>query len=124
MIAMSTILIIEDEASIRKLAAANLKARGYEVFDVATAEEGLALLHRHGVALIVLDIKLPGMSGWQFLDASASYATVPVVVMTASGAEATLDARRHRSVEKILVKPFNVQTLVQTVRQALNQEEG
>jgi DNA-binding response OmpR family regulator len=123
-IGLFTILVVEDEASIRKLAAVNLRARGYDVIDVASAEEGLVELRQHRVALIILDIKLPGMRGWQFLDASASFVTAPVIIMTASAADARSNAYKYKNVVQVLIKPFNTQILIEAVRQALGQNGG
>src|SRR5262249_5073345 len=90
---MLTVLIVDDEANIRKFAAANRTRRGYRVVEACDAEEGLERLRRHSTnsdaaKVLLLDIKLPGMSGWNLLDAMARDPDVPqnipVVIMTAS----------------------------------------
>ena len=123
MMNMSTILIVEDEASIRKLAAVNLTARGYTAIAVESAEEGLEQLRTHQVSLILLDIKLPGMRGWEFLTAMASdlriAPNIPVIVMTASAADAEMQAPGYPNVVKILIKPFGTQVLIQAIADVL-----
>lgn len=117
------ILIVEDEASIRKLAAVNLLARGYTVTAVESAEEGLALLREQSPALLLLDIKLPGMQGWDLLKAMADDPGIspdtPVIVMTAA-ADVGASARDYPNVVKVLIKPFNVDDLLQAVKDALS----
>jgi CheY-like chemotaxis protein len=123
MIKMPTILIVEDEAAIRKLAAVNLSARGYDVIAVEGAEEGLELLHAHHISLILLDIKLPGMRGWELLTVMAADSRIapdiPVIIMTASAADAQELAPSYRNLVKILIKPFSTQALLQAVADAL-----
>jgi CheY-like chemotaxis protein len=120
---MPTILIVEDEASIRKLAAVNLSARGYDVIAVESAEQALAKFPVRPIALILLDIKLPGMRGWEFLAAIAGDArlaqNIPVIIMTASAADAQDKAPGYPNVVKILTKPFSIQALLQAVTDVL-----
>src|SRR6266542_6863724 len=94
---MMTILIVDDEANIRKFAAANLSRRGFRVVEAGDAEEGLERLRQHSsnsaaAKVLMLDIKLPGMSGWNLLEAMAHDPDVPqdipVVIMTASVTDA------------------------------------
>jgi CheY-like chemotaxis protein len=120
---MPTILIIEDEASIRKLVAVNLRARGHTVIAVESAEEGLLEVAKQPVALILLDIKLPGMRGWQFLETMAAdprvASNIPVIIMTASAADADIEAPGFPNVVKILLKPFSIQVLMRAIMDAL-----
>jgi CheY-like chemotaxis protein len=120
---MSPILVVEDEESIRKLATVNLSARGYDVIEVASAEEGLAQLRKHSFSLVLLDIKLPGMRGWDLLAAMADDPDIspgiPIIVMTASAADAQTHAQSYPNIVKMLIKPFNIDDLVQVVADTL-----
>ena len=64
---MPKILVIEDEANVQKLAKTNLTASGYRVLTAGNGEEGLRLAQREHPSLILLDLRLPGMSGWDVL---------------------------------------------------------
>ena len=123
MMKMPTILVVEDEASIRKLAVANLSARGYDVIAVESAEQGLVHLTTRPIALILLDIKLPGMRGWEFLTATAGdpriAPNIPVIVMTASAADSEVRAPGYPNVVKVLIKPFSIQVLLQAIADVL-----
>lgn len=123
MMKMSTILVVEDEASIRKLAAVNLTARGHTAIAVESAEEGLEQLCAHQVSLILLDIKLPGIRGWEFLTVMAGdpriAPNIPVIVMTASAADAEVQAPGYPNVVKVLIKPFSIQVLLQAIADVL-----
>ncbi len=117
------ILIIEDEANIRKFLSVNLAARGYDVIEAEDAHRGLALLRETPPAVLLLDIKLPDMSGWELLKVMAAdpvYPQVPVIVITASLGSVNTDFTRYKNLRKVLVKPISVQELTLEVNQALD----
>lgn len=118
------ILIIEDEANIRKLISVNLAARGYEIIEAQDAEEGLARLRDASPAMLLLDIKLPDMSGWEVLKIMTNdptYHPVPVIVITASLGSTNPDYLLYKNeyLCRVLKKPINIQELTQEVKEAL-----
>lgn len=124
---MATILVIEDDPSIRKLAAVNLQARGHRVIEADTAEKGLAQWRDHFPTLVLLDIKLPDMRGWDLLaviSTDSDVSTTPVIVMTASGIDVEANARRFPNVFDVLIKPFHVHDLIRAVVAALGKSGG
>ena len=124
---MATILVIEDDPSIRKLAAVNLKARGHRIIEADTAKTGLAQWRYHLPALVLLDIKLPDMQGWDMLNtirADSKESVAPVIVMTASGIDVEANARRFPNVVKVLIKPFDIHDLIRTVEATLGKSKG
>jgi len=124
---MATILVIEDDLSIRKLAAVNLRARGHRVIEAESAETGLTQWRDHLPALVLLDIKLPGMRGWDMLaaiSADSEVLTAPVIVMTASGIDVEASARRFPNVVKVLIKPFDIHDLIGAVETTLGKSGG
>src|ERR1700733_7697251 len=83
---MPIILIVEDEAKMRRLLELNLGEDGFTTFSAGDAEAGLQLLRENPVDLVLTDLKLPGMNGLEFLQAvKRQNASLPVVVMTAFG---------------------------------------
>jgi CheY-like chemotaxis protein len=91
---MKRVLIIEDDADIREALSMLLEAEGYECAHAANGAEGLALVRRHRPDVILLDLMMPVMDGWQFRAEQkwdASIADIPVVVMSASSGGADLD---------------------------------
>ena len=78
-----------------------------------SAEEGLEQLRTHQVSLISLDIKLPGMRGWELLTVMAGDPRIAqhilVIIMTASAADADVHAPNYPKMVKILIKPFSKQ---------------
>jgi DNA-binding response OmpR family regulator len=119
---MSTLLVIEDELSVQKLLKANLAASGYRVLIAGDGEEALKLIKRERPGLIFLDIRLPGMSGWDvlaWLKSDRQYESIPVVVMTASIHTDGEEMAREMGATDYLVKPFSVDELLDMVKKWL-----
>ena len=121
---MSTVLIVEDEANVMKLVAINLTSRGYTVLEAEDIHQALSHLQYVTPDLIVLDIKLPDSTGWDFLTGLArdpvDRPAIPVVVMTASIMDAEVDQKKFPNVVEVLVKPFSATKLVTAVERALD----
>lgn len=119
---MARVLVIEDRHNIRKFVVVNLSARGYKVEEAADGMEGLDKLRRSRPDILLLDIKMPRMSGLDVLNAMARdphLRDVPVIVMTASLANLN-DGHNYDNVEQILVKPLSVPDLVSMVSEVLS----
>ena len=116
---MPTVLIVEDEPHIRQFVIINLKARGYKTLDAETAEDGLQLLKQYRPQALILDIKLPGMSGWGMLNAIDNDPTLPklpVIIMTASSVLSQPDEYLYPNISEKLNKPVSVTELMQAVQ--------
>jgi DNA-binding response OmpR family regulator len=124
---MSGLLIVEDEANIRRFVAANLSARGYQVTEAGDAEQGLKIMQDQKPSVLILDIRLPGMSGWDLLEemaANPSMASIPVIVMTASVTNVRFGETSYKNVDSWLVKPVSVHELIHAVKKALSRGSG
>jgi len=112
------ILVVEDEAKLRRVIELQLATSGFEVELAANAEEGLRLADR--ADLILTDLRLPGMDGIALLDAiRAQNAQVPVIVMTAFGTvENAVEAMKLGAAD-FLLKPFSLDHLLTVVNKAL-----
>jgi CheY-like chemotaxis protein len=120
---MARVLVVEDEANIRKFVVINLSARGYEVVEAETVREGLDRLRDTPPDVLLLDIKLPDMPGWELLRILAddpALPKIPVVIITASIGSTTPAYKPYENLVKVLVKPVSVQELTDVVREALN----
>lgn len=87
------ILIIEDEAPLRKILVNKLKLEGYDVFGAETGEEGRKILLKEEIDLLLLDLILPGIPGEQVLKEireNKKMAKLPVIVLTAKGNDANI----------------------------------
>ena len=115
-----SILLIEDEAKLRRLIELQLAEDGFNVRAAADAEIGLQLLNKEPFDLIVSDFKLPGMTGLDFLQAAKRVdANIPVVIMTAYGTvESAVEAMKAGASDYVL-KPFALAELVLVIRKEL-----
>ena len=115
-----TILIIDDDISLRRVLEYNLQEEGYDVVTAASGAEGLELFERHRPALVITDLKMPGMSGFQVLAAIKERSPETLVmVITAFGAvETAVEAMRLGAYDYV-TKPFNRDELKLIVKKAL-----
>ncbi len=117
---MTEILIIEDEADIREILTFNLESAGYRVLAAPSAEQGLKLLSSD-TALILLDVMLPGMSGFQLarklrLDGSNH---IPIIFLTARGTENDVLTGFSAGADDYIPKPFSVNEVLARVKAVL-----
>ncbi|HYL94941.1 MAG TPA: sigma-54 dependent transcriptional regulator [Terriglobales bacterium] len=118
---MPSILIVEDEAKMRRLLELNLGEQGFTTHAAADAEAGLKLLGQEKVDLVVTDFRLPGMNGLEFLQAiKRMNASLPVVMMTAYGSvESAVEAMKMGASDYVL-KPFSLEEMTLVVRKELD----
>jgi DNA-binding NtrC family response regulator len=118
---MSAILIVEDEARMRRLLELDLAEAGFQTFAAADGEKGLDLLRRERVDLVLTDLKLPGMSGLEFLQAAKRLnGTLPVVVMTAYGSVETAVEAMKAGAGDYVLKPFSLAEMRLVVQKELD----
>ena len=120
---MTKILIIDNEPSLRKIIQTNLTASGYSASVAENGEEGLKLAKSIQPDLILLDIKMPGMSGWDMLTAlraDPKLKQTPVIIMTAFLRESE-EARARKMGASFMSKPFGVSDLLGQVKKSLGE---
>jgi two-component system, NtrC family, response regulator AtoC len=118
---MATILIVEDEAKMLRLLDLNLKEEGYTILTAGAAEAGLNLLRQEKIDLVMTDLKLPGMSGLEFLQAvKRANAAIPVVLMTAYGTVETAVEAMKAGASDYVLKPFSMEEIKLILRKELD----
>lgn len=114
-----TVLIVEDDADIARIAAAMLKKEGYAVYHSPDATGALAWLQSSTPDLILTDVMMPEIDGLQLvaaLKADEATATIPVMVMSALTDDADAQRARDAGAEYYLKKPFERAQLVAAVK--------
>jgi CheY-like chemotaxis protein len=121
---MSTVLIVDDEESIRDVAAAILEKQGHQTVRAADAEEAMAAIEKGGIDVALVDVVLPGRGGLDLLmQIRSDHPALPVIVM--SGKVRT-DASPFRTLAQqfgaryVLSKPFTSRELADSINTALN----
>ena len=118
---MPTILIVEDEAKMRRLLELNLGEDGFDTRSAADAEAAVEMLQRDPVDLVITDLKLPGMGGLEFLHAvKRMNAALPVIVMTAFGTVETAVEAMKAGASDYVLKPFSLAEMRMVVHKELD----
>ena len=120
------VLIVDDQPDIRLMCRVNLALEGYEIFEAADGEAGLAAVRDHRPDLVLLDVMMPGMDGWSVLDqikADRDTRPIPVVLLTARVQREDEIRGWSSGAAEYLSKPFNPSSLSDVVRHVLNPDE-
>lgn len=110
------VLVIDDEAPIRRFLRVALEAEGHAVIEAATAREGLATAARETPALVVLDLGLPDADGLSVLRDLRGWTQVPVLILSVRADEAIKVAALDAGAQDYVVKPFGVKEFLARVR--------
>jgi two-component system KDP operon response regulator KdpE len=113
------VLVVDDEPPILRALATNLRARGYTVDVAPTGEEALTLAARHRPDAVVLDLGLPGLSGIEVIEGLRGWTAVPVIILSARGAERDKVAALDAGADDYVTKPFGMDELLARLRAAL-----
>lgn len=114
------ILVVDDESRMRKLVRDFLVKAGYDVVEAGDGEEALEIFFRQkDIALIVLDVMMPKMDGWQVCREVRAYSRVPVIMLTARGDEQDELQGFRLGVDEYISKPFSPKILVARIEAIL-----
>lgn len=114
------VLVVDDEAPLRYTLRAILEDDGVQVVEAADGRAGLATVDRGGVDLVITDLKMPGLSGLELLDALSERAGGPRAIMvTAHGSERMAVEAMKRGALDYFAKPFDPDEVIRVVRRAL-----
>ena len=114
------ILVVDDETRMRKLVSDFLKKNGYQVIEAADGSEALDIFfEQQDIALIILDVMMPKMDGWQVCKELRSYSKVPIIMLTAKSEERDELLGFELGVDEYITKPFSPKILVARVEAIL-----
>lgn len=117
---MDRILIVEDEQYIREFISLNLARSGFETLEASSGEEGLDILSKNTVDLVLLDVKLPGMDGFQVCRSiRASRPDIAVIMVTARNQDMDKIMGLELGADDYVSKPFNPYELVARIRSVI-----
>jgi two-component system KDP operon response regulator KdpE len=116
---VTTVLVIEDDTSLRRALRTSLKARGFEVVESPTAEEGLVMVADGLPDVVLLDLGLPDLDGIEALRRIRTFSELPVVVLTARDRQQDKVAALDAGADDYVTKPFDVEELLARVRAVL-----
>ena len=120
-----TILSVEDTPGIRRLIRMTLEYMGFHVLEAADGAEGLAMAREHHPDLVLMDVRMPGVSGLsacETMRADPLLKGIPVVMLSSADHQADIDAGMASGAKAYLVKPFQPVELIYLVTRLI--EEG
>ncbi len=115
------VLVVDDDEHLREFVRVNLEMDGYTVREAASAEEGLAALEEESPDVILLDVMMPGMDGWEMLRRvhdRHGVGAIPVIMFSGKVGEAT-ERAAERGAQAFLGKPFDPQQLIESTKQLI-----
>ena len=117
------ILVVEDEVNIRNVISLYLKKEGFKVFETGNGLEALTLTEKEKPDLIILDIMLPGLSGYEIfkkIKSSENTKNIIIIILSANGHERQKFEGYQTEVDLYETKPFSPRQLIENVKSVLN----
>ncbi|MEA4812350.1 MAG: response regulator transcription factor [Anaerolineaceae bacterium] len=114
-----TILVIDDQANVRTLLKDYLSSQGYRIVQAQDGQQGLFVARHEHPDLILLDIMMPNMDGFQFLTSFRKESQTPVIVLTARDEETDTVLGLELGADDYVVKPFRMRELTSRIRASL-----
>ncbi len=118
------VLLVEDEHSIGSMTRGYLERSGWRVVWVRSGEEALAELGRHQIRIVILDIRLPGIDGFDVARMVRTRSDVPILMLTARDEEPDRVAGLELGADDYLTKPFSPRELVARMKAVLRRTDG
>jgi two-component system KDP operon response regulator KdpE len=122
-LAVTRILVVDDEPSILAAVMPLLRARGYEVYSATSGQTALDAVDHHSPQLVILDLGLPDMEGAEVCRRIREGRSVPIVVLSARNAESDKVAALDSGADDYVTKPFGPEELLARIRAALRRAE-
>ncbi|MDF2905053.1 MAG: two component transcriptional regulator, winged helix family [Herbinix sp.] len=121
---MFSILVVEDDEILNKMISVKLKQEAYRVFSAYDGEEALELLDREHVDLIICDIMMPRMDGYQLTKElrNASY-TLPILMITAKNQMEDMEKGFHAGTDDYMIKPIHMKEMILRVKALLRRAQ-
>jgi two-component system, OmpR family, response regulator MtrA len=121
---MSTkILVIDDDLAITELMSMLLKTHGFEVFTTNSGTDGIKLVKEKSPDVVLLDLMMPDMDGWQVSKAIRAFSTVPILILSAINDPAMVASVLDSGADDFLVKPVPSSVLVAHIRKTVRQTD-
>jgi two-component system KDP operon response regulator KdpE len=116
---MGNILIVEDDANIRKLVSVNLEKRGYKLMEAGDGNQAMHLFRQHPFDLVLLDLVLPGISGVDLCTWIRTHSDTPIIVLSGLKDEDLKVTALDAGADDYITKPFGHEELLARVRAVL-----
>lgn len=116
---MANILVVEDEQDLLQVMSLKLMREGHSVFTAETGQEALVKVEEYSPDLVILDVMLPEMSGWEICAQIRQRSAIPIIIVTALSGDQDVIKGLDLGADDYVTKPFHLQTLVARVNAML-----
>jgi DNA-binding response OmpR family regulator len=117
------ILLVDDDSNISQLVRLYLEKEGFEVVTAARGDDGLAAFRRRPPSLVLLDVMLPGMDGWQVCRAIRQSSAIPIIMLTAKDETFDKVLGLELGADDYLTKPFEPKELIARIKAVLRRTQ-
>jgi len=115
-----TVLVVDDDPRMREYVRANMELEGYTVLEAGSADEGMSVLEGGQPQLILLDVMMPGIDGWEMLQRiQETHGAIPVIMFSGKVDERSAPEAEQRGATGFIGKPFDPQQLIDRAKQIL-----
>ena len=115
----ATVMVVDDEETVLNLVQRTLEKAGYNVVTATNGKEALDKVLRGGIGLILLDIRMPGLDGFQVLGLIRQHSNIPVIMLTGLVEETSLRDALNNGADDYITKPFKPRELVARIEAKL-----
>jgi CheY-like chemotaxis protein len=117
------IMVVDDDEGMRHLLSIALSGMGYDVVTAGRGAEALNLLLKSPFALVITDLEMPGMDGWNLASRIKDrFPGTPVILMTGCEKEDVMKRMKRSSVDDVIFKPFRLEDILKTAEKMLSAE--
>jgi len=113
------ILVVDDEENIRTFLAKSLESKGYQVISASDGVEGWKVLESERPDLVILDVRMPGMDGIEFLEkirGDTEFKKIPVIMLTAESSDMSIISGLSMGADHYITKPFTISSVLTGIK--------
>lgn len=121
-VTMKTILIVEDEAKMREFISLYLRKENYQILEAENGEEAIEVFNKHNVDLMVLDVMMPKLDGFQVCAKIREVSNAPIIILTAIEKEMEQVKGYELGADDYVTKPFKIKILLAKIKRQLTRQ--
>jgi len=116
------ILVVDDESLMRRVLRQALEIEGYAVAEASGGEDAIEMIREMSYDLVIMDIKMPGLNGFQTLEEVRKFSEVPVIMLSGLGESANISTALLTGADDFVKKPFHMGELVARIQAKLRRK--
>ena len=118
------VLMVDDDVTLTNLFKVFMRKNGYEVCIANSGPDGLRLVRERDPMLVILDVMMPKMDGWEVCARLREFSDIPIIMLTARGTERDIMTGVERGADDYIVKPFRVKELLARIEAVLERKSA